>query len=38
VWMLGTMVGVDFSSAPKTTAWLTKCTSRPAAERSRAQK
>ena len=38
VWMLGTMVGVDFSSAPKTTAWLTKCTSRPAAERSRALK
>ncbi len=35
VWVIGTMVGLDFSSAPKTTAWLTKCTSRPASERAR---
>ncbi len=35
VWVIGTMVGVDFSAAPKTTAWLTKCTSRPASERGR---
>ena len=33
VWMLGTMVGFDFSSAPKTMAWLTKCISRPANQR-----
>ena len=33
VWNIGTMVGVDFSSAPKTKAWLTKCTSRPANQR-----
>jgi glutathione S-transferase len=38
VWMLGTMVGFDFSSAPKTMAWLTKCISRPAAERGRQHK
>jgi len=38
VWMLGQMVGVDFSSAPKTAAWLAKCTSRPAAERGRQHK
>ena len=35
VWNIGNMVGVDFSSAPKTTAWLTKITSRPASERGR---
>jgi glutathione S-transferase len=35
VWIIGTMVGLDFSSAPKTSAWLTKCTSRPASERAR---
>jgi glutathione S-transferase len=35
VWVIGTMVGLDFSSAPKTAAWLTKCTSRPASERAR---
>ena len=35
VWVIGTMVGLDFSSAPKTVAWLTKCTSRPASERAR---
>jgi glutathione S-transferase len=35
VWMLGTIVGFDFSSAPKTQAWMTKCMSRPAAERGR---
>jgi len=35
VWNIGTMVGLDFSPAPKTTAWLTKCTSRPASERGR---
>ncbi len=35
VWVIGTMVGLDFSSAPKTTAWLTTCTSRPASERGR---
>jgi glutathione S-transferase len=33
VWNIGTMVGVDFSSAPKTKAWLTICTSRPANQR-----
>jgi len=33
VWVIGTMVGLDFSSAPKTAAWLTKCTSRPASAR-----
>ncbi len=33
VWVIGTMVGLDLSSAPKTTAWLTKCTSRPASAR-----
>ena len=33
VWNIGTMVGVDFSAAPKTKAWLTKCTSRPANQR-----
>lgn len=35
VWVIGTMVGLDFFSAPQTTAWLTKCTSRPASERGR---
>jgi len=35
VWVIGTMVGLDFSSVPKTAAWLTKCTSRPASERAR---
>ena len=35
VWVIGTMVGLDFSSAPRTAAWLTKCTSRPASERAR---
>ena len=35
VWVIGTMVGLDFSSAPKTAAWLTKCTSRPESERAR---
>jgi glutathione S-transferase len=33
VWNIGTMVGVDFSSAPKTKAWLLRCTSRPANQR-----
>jgi glutathione S-transferase len=33
VWVIGTMVGQDFSSAPKTAAWLAKCTSRPANQR-----
>jgi len=33
VWNIGTMVGLDFSSAPKTKAWLTKCSSRPANQR-----
>ena len=33
VWVIGTMVGLDFSAAPKTKAWLTKCTSRPANQR-----
>ena len=31
VWVIGTMVGLDFSSAPKTMAWLTKCTRAPRA-------
>ena len=38
VWNIGTMVGCDFSSAPKTMAWLTKCASRPANERAAQQK
>jgi len=38
VWAIGQMVQLDFSSAPKTTAWLAKCTSRPASERSRTAK
>ncbi len=33
VWAIGAMTGMDFSSAPKTQAWLTKCTSRPAQQR-----
>ncbi len=33
VWNIGTMVGFDFSSAPKTKAWLTKLASRPANQR-----
>ena len=33
VWMIGSMVGFDFSSAPKTAAWLARCTSRPANQR-----
>ena len=33
VWTIGTMVGFDFSSGPKTAAWLSKCTSRPASQR-----
>src|SRR5579872_1656224 len=33
VWNIGQMVQVDFSSAPKTTAWLARCTSRPANQR-----
>ena len=33
VWNIGTMVGFDFSSAPKTKAWLTKITSREANQR-----
>ena len=33
VWNIGTMVGFDFSSAPKTKAWLTKLVSRPANQR-----
>jgi glutathione S-transferase len=38
VWTIGQMVGLDFSSAPKTAAWLAKCTSRPANERGRQRK
>jgi glutathione S-transferase len=33
VWNIGTMVGVDFSSAPKTKAWLAKLAARPANQR-----
>jgi glutathione S-transferase len=33
VWVIGSLVGFDLSSAPKTAAWLTKCTSRPANQR-----
>jgi glutathione S-transferase len=33
VWNIGNMVGLDFSSAPKTKAWLTKLASRPANQR-----
>lgn len=33
VWNIGTMVGFDFSSAPKTKAWLTKLAARPANQR-----
>jgi glutathione S-transferase len=33
VWSLGTMVGFDFSSAPKTKAWLAKLAARPANQR-----
>ena len=33
VWNIGQMVQMDFSSAPKTTAWLARCTSRPANQR-----
>ncbi len=33
VWNIGNMVGADFSSAPKTKAWLTKITSREANKR-----
>ena len=33
VWNIGTMVGVDFSSAPKSKAWLTKLAARPANQR-----
>jgi glutathione S-transferase len=33
VWTIGQMVQLDFSSAPKTTAWLAKCLSRPANQR-----
>ena len=33
VWSIGQMVQLDFSSAPKTTAWLAKCLSRPANQR-----
>ena len=33
VWNIGNMVGVDFSAAPKTKAWLTKITSREANQR-----
>ena len=35
VWALGGLVGFDISPAAKTQAWLTKCLSRPASERSR---
>jgi glutathione S-transferase len=38
VWNIGNMVGVDFSSAPKTGAWLTKLASRPANQRAGKQK
>jgi len=38
VWSIGQMVRLDFSSAPRTTAWLAKCNSRPAAERGRQYK
>ena len=38
VWSIGQMVQLDFSAAPKTTAWLGKCNSRPAAERGRQHK
>lgn len=33
VWNIGSMVGVDFSSAPKTKAWLAKLAARPANQR-----
>jgi glutathione S-transferase len=33
VWNIGTMVGFDFSSAPKTKAWLAKLAARPANQR-----
>jgi glutathione S-transferase len=33
VWTIGNMIGFDFSAAPKTKAWLAKCTSRPANQR-----
>lgn len=33
VWNIGQMVQMDFSSAPKTMAWLSRCTSRPANQR-----
>jgi glutathione S-transferase len=33
VWVIGSLVGFDLSSALKTAAWLTKCTSRPANQR-----
>jgi glutathione S-transferase len=38
VWGIGQMVQLDFSSAPKTTAWLAKCTARPANQRASQKK
>ena len=38
VLMLGTMVGLDLSAVPNAKAWLDKCLSRPAAQKSRSYK
>ncbi|MGH7814741.1 MAG: glutathione S-transferase family protein [Candidatus Binataceae bacterium] len=38
VLMLGTFVGFDFSAAPKANDWLTRCTSRPACQKTRTMK
>jgi glutathione S-transferase len=38
VWNIGQMVQLDFSSAPKTTAWMAKCSSRPANQRASQKK